>query len=267
LAENAAAEPKVYACPTCGKEFDMPGKVTFHRIAAHKYRPAGSKGKKPASSSTSRAPAATGEAPRTTPPRPAVPDKEIEAEVDEGVANMRVVGGFLNGTFAPHLGLTIMGVEVDPRQLPAGTAAIEEPRGSGRYWLVRSRAVMIAPVLVDQCKRDLRFYFALRQFNRLFKLEGAVEVGVGLVAAGAVDAGIPPEMGFKLGRMTIQPIPAVIGDVLEFAAAQRQAEEQAGGGPAAPAAQQQQPAAASATANGQAPASEAEVVTGGVQDT
>lgn len=202
----------MFTCPECSKTFDHPGKLVFHRVSAHGYRASGKGGK-------------GGKA--TTPPRTPAPsvgatEKEIRDEVLEFTGNVQMGGHFLRGIGVAHLGLAIAGVEVEK-----GTpGAIVD---GGRSWVVRSRAVMAEPLLLDQCKRNLQLFLAIRRVNQFLRGGVAVEVGGGLLAAAAVDAGLSPAVGFMLGPLPIQPIPAVIGDVLAFREAELADQEEARG--------------------------------------
>lgn len=219
---DAETTAKVYACPECSKEFDKPGPMVFHRIAVHGYK---AKGKSKAGSSRTK----TGGGP---PARSMPLEAEVAAVVEAAVGNLRGVGGLLKLSVAPHTGTAIMGVEV-----PAGTeGAFQIPGALGedakRWWLVKSRAVMAGPVVFEQAKRDPRIFQILRSFNRAFELGAGVEVLAGVAAAAAVDAGVPPEFGVMLGRIPLQPIPAIIPDVLEWVELERVEEARLAGGSA-----------------------------------
>lgn len=219
-----ASDPaREYACPSCEKVFDHPGKLMMHRVSAHKYR----KGDDAAGGGSS---AKAKSSPRTPPkPKPDAPlpgEAEIRAAAEAFTGNMRGVGMIVR-PMAPHFGTTLAGVEVEK-----GTpGAILE---GGRSWMVRSRAVMAEPLLVDQMKRDARIYRLVKQVNALFEGGTAVEVAGGLLAGAAVDVGVSPAIGFQMGPLPVQPIPMVIGDVLDYVAMEREANGEPQGPPQYP---------------------------------
>ncbi len=213
-----AAEPKVYVCPTCEKPFDHPGKLMMHRVSAHKYRRGDN-----ANGATPAAKGRTDKPPREPKPAgdgPLPGEAEVVREVKAFTGNMRGAGGIARSFGAVHFGTTLMGVEVD-RGTPG---AFEE---AGKWWVVRSRAVMAEPLLIDQAKRDVRIFRVIRSVNRFLEGGTALEVVGGVVAAAAVDAGVPPGIGIQLGPVPLQPIPMVIDDVLQYVAAERELAGQA----------------------------------------
>jgi hypothetical protein len=238
----AGARP---ACPECGKEFDRPGQVTFHRIAVHKYRAASKAAKARTPGPSSADTGAT--------------DTQIEKDVRKAVGYVQGFGAILKMGPAQHTGTAIMGVEA-----PKGTAGALED--DGRVWYVRSRAVMAQPTLIDQARRNVQIYRIIVAFNQFCESGVIIEAAAGIAAAVAVDAGVPVNVGLKLGPIPMRPIPLVIPDVLEWVAYEREraaAEAEAGGGAPPPTpAEPQQPA------NGEAPGGEpAEVIAGDVTAT
>jgi hypothetical protein len=139
------------------------------------------------------------------PARVAPSDLLVEEVVGKTVANLQVVGGYLS-IVLPHTGLAIAGV---PGERP------------GDPPIVQSRAVLAGTVLGQWARRDDRVLQALARFNRLFETSEVVELAVGLSAAVAVDVGAVPadlavEVGPFVGDRAIQPVRAVIGDVVDY---------------------------------------------------
>lgn len=174
------------------------------------------------------------------PPPRTTPGEAVVAEViGKTVANLQVLGGYLSMVL-PHTGIAIAGVPGEREGDPP---------------IVQSRAAVAGNVLELWAKRDARVLAALGRFNQLFETSAVVELAAGIGAAVAVDLGAVPadlavEIGPFAGENAIQPVRAVIGDVIDFVGAMRQ---QAG-------------AARPAQPNGVAPDG-AEVIEGGVEDT
>ncbi|HYR17898.1 MAG TPA: C2H2-type zinc finger protein [Myxococcales bacterium] len=180
---------------------------------------------------------------RTAPPtQPA--DALVAEVIGKTVANLQVMGGYL-AVVLPHTGVALMGV---PH--PESTEARPLPD------VVQSRAAMAGNVLAKLARRDERVLAALNRFNQLFETSEVVELAAGLGAAVAVDVGaVPADLAIEVGPFTgtgaIQPVRAIIGDVVDYVAAARaQAEAQ------------QPPRAPDGVA-----ADGATVVSGGVEDT
>jgi hypothetical protein len=157
--------------------------------------------------------------------------------VDLAVENLRTDGALLAATIAPHVGVTIHGVEGDRKG----------------EWIVKSRAVMFGNLIRDRARKEPRIQRLLMLFNQLHEVPEGLQLVASMGAAIAVDTGrLAPdqEVAFTLmGReMKLTPVRMVIPDVLDYVASQM-------GEPAPPA----------PSANGRA--GEPAAVAGGVENT
>lgn len=222
--EEAAAlglSTDAFACDECEERFPSKASLAQHK---RKHGPARTRAK----------PAAT----------PAPGDLVAEAVIGKAVANLQVIGGYLS-IVLPHTGLAIAGV---PGEQP------DDPP------VVQSRAVLAGRVLEQWARRDERVLRALDRFNALFETSEAIELGASLGAAVAVDVGVvDPQLSIEVGpfqgERAIQPVRAVIGDVVDYVGAIREEEERQ------QATQQRRP-----PPDGRAPDG-AEVVSGGMEGT
>lgn len=186
-------------------------------------------------------------APKREPVREAVvaaSDLVVEAVVGKTVANLQVIGGYVSIIF-PHTGLAIAGVPGERESDPP---------------IVQSRAIIAGRVLAKWAQRDERVLKALDRFNALFETSEAVELAAGIGAAVAVDVGlVDPHLAVEVGPFTgdraIQPVRAVIGDVVDYVDGLRQEAERQ------QAAAQQRPSPDGIAPDG------AEIVSGGMEDT
>src|SRR5207248_8267391 len=94
--------------------------------------------------------------------------------VDRFVANLQDVGVMLAGSVAPHLGVTIAGVE--------------NPLKPGE-WLVRSRAVIAGNLIRERARKSLQTLRLLMAFNRLFDVPDSFILATSLPEALALDTG------------------------------------------------------------------------------
>lgn len=170
-----------------------------------------------------------------------MPKTELSPDqvVDAAVENLRTDGALLAATIAPHVGVAIHGVE-------------GERKGE---WIVKSRAVMAGNLIRERARKEPRLLRLLKIFNSLHEVPEGVQLAASMGAAFAVDTGrLAPDQEIAvqlMGReMKFAPARLAMPDVLDYIAAQT--------GPAEP-----MPSAA----NGQARATQPEIIAGGVENT
>lgn len=144
-------------------------------------------------------------------PTPAPSEVVVAEVIGKTVANLQVIGGYVS-IVLPHTGLTLAGVPGEREGDPP---------------IVQSRAIIAGRVLEKWAMRDERVLKALDRFNALFETSEVVELAAGLAAAVAVDVGAVPadlaiEIGPFVGAQAIQPVRAVIGDVIGYVELVRQ---------------------------------------------
>lgn len=188
-----------FPCPDC--EFVGSNRAGLAQHIRHRH-PEKAPRRPAASSSTRTAPAPS--------------ELVVETVVGKAVGNLQVLGGYL-AVVLPHTGIAIAGVPGEREGDPP---------------VVASRAMMAGSVLAKWAQRDARVLQAMDRFNKLFETSEVVELAAGIGAAVAVDVGAVPadlaiDVGPFQGANAIRPVHAVIGDVVDYVAAVRQAETEA----------------------------------------
>lgn len=151
-------------------------------------------------------------------------DHELVAEavVGEAVDNLKGIAALFVMPVAPYTALTITGVPAQGYEPEAG--AWMEPLQPGR-WVVVSRADMIGRALLPQAQRNARLLAVLDRINGALRSVEVLEATAAIAASAAVDARmVEPDLTVQLpGGIEYPVLSAVIGDTIEFVAAQQPA--------------------------------------------
>lgn len=194
--EESSADGR-FICPECGDRFGTPRGLGRHRSLKH-----GVPGQKASRAQAQQRTARTDEGAR--------PSVNLAAENDRLVESLSLAGIYLS-VVLPHTGVTLISRTPD-RQVVMAEGA--EP--------IRKRG--IASVVMEYAAQDPRVLRAVVRFNNLMHAGDALELAMSLAAAVAVDVhAVPAHLEIPMPGMpgmSVRPVEALIGDVIEKVEAQ-----------------------------------------------